>query len=293
VTDPTPSRPARASTRHFIEMKKRGEKIVSLTAYDFLFARILEEEGVDLLLIGDSLGQVVLGHESTLPVTLDDMIHHARAVRRGAPSSFLVLDLPFMTYQVSVEEALRNAGRAMQETGVQAVKLEGGHPRARETVRALVDAGIPVMGHLGLTPQSVHALGGYRVQGRGAEAADRMLEEARGLEEAGCFSLVLELVPSDLAGRISRALTIPTVGIGAGAECDGQVLVLYDALGLNRGFQPRFLKRFADLDGAARAGVSAYLREVREGSYPGEEHGFASDAERNPPPGAGGATGAS
>lgn len=267
-----------STVRHFLEMKRRGEKIVALTAYDYPFARLLQEAGVDLILVGDSLGQVVLGHDSTLPVTLDEMIHHAGAVRRGAPDAFLVLDLPFMSYQVSPEEALRSAGRVMKETGVESVKLEGGGERTLETVDRLVDAGIPVMGHLGLIPQSVHALGGYRVQGREEEDAERLLAEARGLEEAGCFSVVLELLPTELAARISGELEIPTIGIGAGPGCDGQVLVLYDALGMNPGFEPKFLKRFADLWGAAREGVEAYAREVREGEYPDEEHSFGTDS---------------
>lgn len=266
------------TVRHFLEMKRRGEKIVALTAYDYPFARLLQEAGVDLILVGDSLGQVVLGYDSTLPVTLDEMIHHAGAVRRGAPDAFLVLDLPFMSYQVSPEEALRSAGRVMKETGVESVKLEGGGDRTLETVERLVDAGIPVMGHLGLIPQSVHALGGYRVQGREEEDAERLVAEARGLEEAGCFSVVLELLPTDLAARISGELEIPTIGIGAGPGCDGQVLVLYDALGMNPGFEPKFLKRFADLWGAAREGVEAYAREVREDEYPGEEHSFGADS---------------
>jgi len=268
--------PRRAPTvRDFLEMKAQGRPIVALTAYDVLFARLLEEAGVDLILVGDSLGQVVLGHPSTLPVTLDDMIRHAAAVRRGAPDSFLVADMPFLTYQVSVEETVRNAGRIMKEAGVQAVKLEGGGRRALEAVETLVAVGIPVMGHLGLTPQSVHAIGGYRVQGREETSAQRLREQARDLEAAGAFSIVLELVPGDLAGEISRSLTVPTIGIGAGPRCDGQVLVLYDALGLNEGFQPRFLKRFADLHGAALDGVEGYVREVRDGTYPGPEHTFA------------------
>lgn len=262
------------TVRNFLEMKAEGRPIVALTAYDVLFARLLEEAGVDIVLVGDSLGQVALGYDSTLPVTLDEMMHHASAVRRGAPDSFLVLDMPFLSFQVSVEDALRNAGRVMKETGVQAVKLEGGDERTVEVVDALVSVGIPVMGHLGLTPQSVHALGGYRVQGRGEEAAGRMADEGRALEAAGAFSVVLELVPADLAAEISRSLTIPTIGIGAGPGCDGQVLVLPDALGLNPGFQPRFLKRFAALHEAALDGVRAYAREVREGTYPGPEHSF-------------------
>jgi 3-methyl-2-oxobutanoate hydroxymethyltransferase len=257
-------------------MKEQGQRIVALTAYDFLFAKILEEAGVDIILIGDSLGQVVLGYESTIPVTLDEMIHHASAVRRGAPDTFLVLDMPFLTFQVSSEEALRNAGRAMKESGVEAVKVEGGGAETCRTVNRLVNAGIPVMGHLGLTPQSVHALGGYRVQGRGKDAADRILSEGVALQEAGCFAVVLELVPADLAREVTGTLTIPTIGIGAGPDCDGQVLVLYDALGMNPGFQPRFLKRFAELGESARTGVDAYIREVRDGHFPDSEHSFDS-----------------
>lgn len=257
-------------------MKEQGQRIVALTAYDYLFAKILEEAGVDIILIGDSLGQVVLGYDSTIPVTLDEMIHHASAVRRGAPDAFLVLDMPFLTYQVSPEEALRNAGRAMKESGVQAVKVEGGDAETCRTVNRLVNAGIPVMGHLGLTPQSVHALGGYRVQGRGKDDADRILNESVALQEAGCFAVVLELVPANLAREVTWTLTIPTIGIGAGPDCDGQVLVLYDALGLNPGFQPRFLKRFAELGESARTGVDAYIREVRDGRFPDSEHSFDS-----------------
>ncbi len=267
----------RGSIPRFLEMKSRGEKIVALTAYDVLLARLLEEAGVDLLLVGDSLGQVVLGYDTTLPVTLDEMIHHARAVRRGAPNTFLVLDMPFLTYQVSPEEALLNAGRALKETGVEAVKLEGGSARVCETVRRLVEVGIPVMGHVGLTPQSVHALGGYRVQGRGPEAAERLRREAAALEEAGCFAVVLELVPAGLAGEISSSLTIPTIGIGAGPRCDGQVLVSLDMLGLNPGFQPRFLKRYADLDRIVTEAVRTFAREVQEGVYPGPEHSFSDE----------------
>jgi 3-methyl-2-oxobutanoate hydroxymethyltransferase len=258
-------------------MKREGKRIVALTAYDVLFARLVEEAKVDLALIGDSLGQVVLGYPSTIPVTLDEMIHHGKAVRRGAPDTFLVLDMPFLSYQVSPEDALRNAGRVLKETGVQAVKLEGGTAATCRTVEVLVRAGIPVMGHLGLTPQSVHALGGYRVQGREEATAERLRHQAEALEEAGCFALVLELVPAELAGEISRSLTIPTIGIGAGPECDGQVLVLYDALGLNAGFSPRFLKRFADLDAEVRRGLDAYVAEVRSGTYPGPEHSFSRE----------------
>src|SRR5690606_12118851 len=246
----------------------------ALTAYDFLFGRLVDGAGVDIVLVGDSLGQVVCGHDSTLPVTLDDMIYHGRAVRRAVQRAFLVVDMPFLSFQVSPEETLRNAGRIMRETGASGVKLEGGDEETARHVRALVRAGIPVMGHIGLTPQSVHAIGGYRVQGRAAEDAERLKAEARRLEEAGCFALVLELMPAALAGEVSRSLEIPTIGIGAGPETDGQVLVLYDMLGLNEGFSPRFLRRFADLASAARAGLDSYVRAVRAGEYPGPEHSF-------------------
>jgi 3-methyl-2-oxobutanoate hydroxymethyltransferase len=237
--------------------KAAGRKLVMLTCYDAAFARLLDRAEVDVLLVGDSLNQVIAGQETTLSATLDQMIYHAAAVRRGAPGTLLFVDLPFLTYQVSVPDAIRNAGRVLQETEANGVKLEGGRHMA-ETVQALVERGIPVMGHLGLTPQSVHALGGYKVQGRDARAADR----------------VLELLPADLARRISAELTIPTIGIGAGPACDGQVLVLHDMLGLNETFSPRFLKRYAELGGAVRDAVRAYAGEVRAGTYPGREHSF-------------------
>jgi 3-methyl-2-oxobutanoate hydroxymethyltransferase len=265
--DPQPRTPP-----DLIAMKAAGRKIAVLTCYDATFARLIAPE-VDLLLVGDSVNQVVAGRETTLSATLDQLIYHASAVRRGAPDALIVVDLPFLTYQVSVEDAIRNAGRVLQESGAQAVKLEGGAPMGA-TVRALVDRGIPVMGHLGLTPQSVHALGGYRVQGRGEAAAARLTEDARALEDAGAFSLVLELVPTPLARRVSQGLTIPTIGIGAGAGCDGQVLVLYDMLGLNESFRPRFLKHYAQLADEVRRAARAFTDEVRAGRYPGDEHGF-------------------
>lgn len=259
-------------------MKSRGETIAALTCYDYPFARILEEVGVDIILVGDSLGQVALGYESTLPVTLDEMIHHARAVRRGAPNTFTVVDLPFLSYQASVPDAVRSAGRVMKEAGVQAVKLEGGSAEGCRTVERLVSVGIPVMGHLGFVPQSVHTLGGPRVQGREPKGAKRIREQAKALEAAGCFAVVLELVPGKVAAQITSDLAIPTIGIGAGVECDGQVLVLPDALGLNPEFNPRFLRRFADLADAARTGVRTYLEEVRARRYPGPEHTFGDEA---------------
>ncbi|MGH7466409.1 MAG: 3-methyl-2-oxobutanoate hydroxymethyltransferase [Longimicrobiales bacterium] len=262
------------STRDLIEMKRRGEKIAVLTAHDYLFAKLVDEAGVDVVLVGDSLGQVVLGYASTLPVTLEEMIHHAAAVRRAVHRALLVVDLPFLTFQISAPETVRNAGRVLKETGAQAVKMEGGDEQSAEHVRALVRAGIPVMGHVGLTPQSVHALGGYRVQGRDEQNAQRIRQEAQRLEEAGCFSLVLELVPAVLAGDITRSLSIPTIGIGAGPMVDGQVLVLYDMLGLNDEFRPKFLHHFATLAGPARQGLADYVRAVRDGQYPGTNHSF-------------------
>jgi len=263
----------RISTGDLREMKRRGEKIAALTAYDVLFARLVDQAGVDVVLVGDSLGQVVLGLDTTIPVTLDDMIHHARAVRRGLERALLVVDLPFLTYHVSREEALRNAGRVLQETGAQAVKLEGGSPRIADTVAAMVAAGIPVMGHLGFTPQSVHVIG-VRVQGKGGDARERIMAEARRLEDAGAFAVVLELMPGTLAAEITAELSIPTIGIGAGASCDGQVLVLHDMLGLNAGFNPRFLRRFAEVGELAASGVTSYVSAVKGGEYPAAEHTF-------------------
>ena len=254
-------------------MKQRGERIVALTCYDALFARLLDAAGVDILLVGDSVNQVLAGADTTLSATLDQMIYHTTIVRRGATRAMVVCDMPFLTYQVSREEAIRNAGRVMQETGCHAVKLEGGAPVA-ETTRALVDVGIPVMGHLGLTPQSVHALGGYRVQGRDERSAERLKTDATALEQAGAFAVVLELVPAPLASQISKALTIPTIGIGAGPACDGQVLVLPDMLGLNERFSAKFVKRYAALAEDVREAVTLYAAEVREGRYPGPEHSF-------------------
>ncbi len=256
-----------------LAMKAAGRRIVMLTCYDAAFARLLEQAEVDVLLVGDSVNQVLAGQETTLSATLDQMIYHAASVRRGARRALVFVDLPFLTYQVSPTEAIRNAGRVLQESGAHGVKLEGGRPMA-ETVRALVDRGIPVIGHLGLTPQSVHALGGYRVQGRDASAAERLMADAGALEEAGACAIVLELLPAALAKRITAALTIPTIGIGAGVGCDGQVLVLHDMLGLNEMFNPKFLKRYAELGEAVRAAVRSYAAEVRDGTYPGPEHSF-------------------
>lgn len=253
-------------------MKQRGERIVVLTCYDALFARLLDSPDVDVLLVGDSVNQVLAGQDTTLSATLDQMIYHASAVRR-ATRMLMFVDLPFLTYQVSVEDAIRNAGRVMQATGANGVKLEGGQAMA-PTVAALVERGIPVMAHIGLTPQSVHALGGYRVQGREADAAARMMADAPALEAAGACAVVLELVPTALAKRISQSLTIPTIGIGAGSGCDGQVLVLHDMLGLNELFEPKFLKRYAELGRAVREAAHAFADDVRSGRYPDAAHSF-------------------
>jgi 3-methyl-2-oxobutanoate hydroxymethyltransferase len=264
----------RVTVRDLLELKRGGRRIVAVTAYDYLFARIVDQAGVDLVLVGDSVGQVFSGYDSTLPVTLDEMCYHARAVRRGVQRALVVVDMPFMSFQVSPEETLRNAGRLLKETGAEAVKMEGGDEDACRHVRTLVRAGIPVLGHIGLTPQSVHALGGYRVQGREGHDAERIHEEAGRLEASGAFGVVLELLPSRLASQITSTVSIPTIGIGAGPDCDGQVLVLPDMLGLNEEFHPRFLRRFAELGAAARQGVQDYAEAVREGRYPASEHSF-------------------
>jgi 3-methyl-2-oxobutanoate hydroxymethyltransferase len=269
----TPQAGPPVTTRDFLTWKQAGRKIVCVTAYDALFGRLVDEAGVDCVLVGDSVNQVLAGEPSTLSATMDQMVYHGRAVRRGVHRALLVVDMPFLSYQVSREEALRNCGRMMKETLAQAVKLEGGSGMA-ETVRALVDIGVPVMGHVGFTPQSVHALGGYRVQGRDAEAAARLEADAQALEAAGCFAVVLELVPAPLAARISAALTIPTIGIGAGPGCDGQVLVLPDLLGLNDRFAPKFLKRYANLADDVRRAVGSFADEVRRGAYPDDAHSF-------------------
>ena len=261
------------TTRALLEMKEKGERIVALTCYDALFARLLDASGIDILLVGDSLNQVLAGAAFTLSATLEQMIYHTTIVRRGAERAMVICDMPFLTYQITPEDALRNCGRVMKETGCQAVKIEGGQPLA-PTVRRLVDVGIPVMGHLGLTPQSVHALGGYRVQGRDDATAERLKADARALEDAGAFAVVLELVPAALASQITKALTIPTIGIGAGPACDGQVLVVHDMLGLNDQFSAKFVKKYAALAEDVREAARLFAAEVREGRYPGPEHSF-------------------
>jgi 3-methyl-2-oxobutanoate hydroxymethyltransferase len=254
-------------------MKAQGEKITMLTAYDYPLARAVDEAGIEVILVGDSLGMVVLGHPTTLPVTMDDMVHHCKAVARGVSRALLVADLPFMSYQVSREDALRNAGRLVKEGGAESVKLEGG-AEVLGAVEALVGAGIPVMGHLGLTPQSYHQMGGYRVQARTAEEADRLLKDAGALERAGIFSLVLEGIPAEVARRVTEALPVPTIGIGAGPSCDGQVLVAHDMLGLQEDLSPKFVKRYAQGRQVFLEAMRQFRTEVRSGRFPGPEHSY-------------------
>lgn len=260
----------RIATADLRRMKQAGQKITMLTAYDALLASLLDEV-VDVLLVGDSVATVLAGEETTLAATLDQMIYHGRITRRGTAHALVVVDLPFLTYQVSIEDAIRNAGRVMQQTGAGAVKLEGGASMA-PTIRALVEVGIPVMGHLGFTPQSVHALGGAKIQGKEAPAADRLVADAKAVEEAGAFAMVLELIPAAVAARVTQAVGIPTIGIGAGIHCDGQVLVTHDMLGLNEGFTPKFLKKYAELGAAVKDAARRFAQEVRDGTYPGPEH---------------------
>lgn len=261
----------RISTRQLRKWAEDGRKISMVTCYDATFARLVEEAGADAVLIGDSLGMVIQGHETTLPVTLDEIIYHCRAVARGCRRPHLVGDLPFGTYQGNVDAAVMNAARLMKEGGVQAVKLEGG-AHCAPTIERMTTAGIPVMGHLGLTPQSVHQLGGYRIQGRTVDAAEKLLADACALEAAGCYAVVLEGIPAPLAERVSAALAIPTIGIGAGPHCDGQVLVLYDLLGLDGAFNPKFLKKYADLNRVVVDAVRAYAEEVKTGAFPDDAH---------------------
>ena len=269
VSTSTPRK--KVTTLTFRQKKERGEAITMLTAYDYPTAMAMDKAGVDSILVGDSLAMVVLGYENTLPVTMEEMLHHARAVARGAKSTLLVGDMPFMSYQVSVEDAVRNAGRFLQSGGMDVVKLEGGRERA-DAVRAIVNAGIPVMGHLGLTPQSVNQLGGFRAQGKTAIAAKRLLEDAKILEDVGAFSLVLESVPARLAEYISKQISIPTIGIGAGAGCDGQVLVTHDLLGLFERFTPKFVKQYANFHAEMNKAFTDFIDDVENKRFPAVEH---------------------
>ena len=270
------SKPSRITISDIRAMKRHGEPIAMLTAYDCPSARLVEAAGADVILVGDTLGMVVLGYDTTVPVTMDEMLHHVKAVTRGAQRAFVVADMPFMSYQTGPEDALRNAARFLKEAGAHAIKLEGGVTVA-ETVRALVDAGIPVMGHVGLTPQSLHQFGGYKVQGKTPQSAIRLMNDALALERAGAFAVVLELVPAPLASLITKRLRVPTIGIGAGAGCDGQVQVFHDLLGLFEEFVPKHTKRYADAGETIRNALAAYAADVREGRFPTEEHSFTMD----------------
>ncbi|MBI2787571.1 MAG: 3-methyl-2-oxobutanoate hydroxymethyltransferase [Elusimicrobia bacterium] len=258
-----------------LDMKRKGVKIAMLTAYDFPTARLAEEAGVDVVLVGDSVGMTKLGYESTLPVTIDEMVHHTKAVKRGLSRALLVADMPYLSYEIDLKEAVRNAGRLLKEGGAHAVKVEGGMEVA-STIKEFLKINVPVFGHLGLTPQAVNRLGGYKVQGRSPEAAEKILTEARILEGAGCAAVVLECVPADLAKEITKRLQIPTIGIGAGPHCDGQVLVSDDMLGLTESGPTKFVKRYADLRAQSLKAIGDYCREVRDGSFPGPEHSFTS-----------------
>ena len=266
----------RVSINDIKGMKSKKEKIVMLTAYDYSTAKLVDEAGIPLILVGDSLGMVMLGYESTIPVTMDEMIHHTKAVSRGAKQALVIGDMPFMTYHTNISDALRNAARFIQEGGAQTVKLEGGVTVA-ETVKRIVDCGIPVMGHIGLTPQSIHQLGGHKVQGKTPEAAERLLKDAQALEQAGAFAVVLELVPAPLSKLITRKIGIPTIGIGAGPDCDGQVQVISDLLGLFSDFVPKHAKQYAKLAAEIKTALADYVKEVKTGKFPTAEYGSTID----------------
>lgn len=261
------------STLDILSRKQSKEKLSMVTCYDSSFARIVNETDIDIVLVGDSLGNVMLGFANTIPVTIEHMIHHTAAVARVLNRAFLCTDMPFFSYHLSKAQALKNVGRVIQEGGAHGVKLEGGREIAPK-VKAIVRAGIPVMGHLGLTPQSVHALGGFRVQGRGKKAEDKLIADAKALQDAGCFSIVLELMPQEVAAKVTAAVEIPTIGIGAGPKCDGQVLVLQDLLGMDQGFKPKFLKKYANLHETVTNALSAFDREVKDGKFPDSDHSF-------------------
>ncbi len=263
------SRPDKVTTQTVVEMKRSGEKISMLTAYDFTMAGIVDSAGIDVILVGDSASNVMAGFDTTIPMTLDHMIYHTSCVVRAVQRALVIADLPFMTYQVTAKEALINAGRMMKEAGAHAVKLEGGKT-ITETVRKIVDAGIPVMGHLGLTPQSIYKFGTYKVRAKDQKEADQLLQDAKKLEEAGVFSIVLEKIPSELARQVTELVSVPTIGIGAGPNCDGQVLVLHDMLGLNKDFSPRFLRRYSDLHEIMKDAVGRYVYDVKSGDFPNE-----------------------
>jgi len=268
-----PQRPRVVTTKTVLTMKKAGEKIAMLTAYDYLVAKYLDQVGIDIILVGDSLGNVFHGYETTLPVTVDDMIYHAKAVKRAVKNALIVVDMPFMSFQTNIDDAVRNAGRIMKEVGVGAVKLEGGVYIA-EIVRHLVKVGIPVMGHLGLTPQAINKFGTYEVRAQTAEEAEELVNDAKSLAEAGVFAIVLEKIPALLAKRVTKAVSVPTIGIGAGPHCDGQVLVVYDMLGLTEEFKPRFVRRYGELAETMRGAFRAYIGDVKSKKFPADKESY-------------------
>lgn len=272
-TEKSTSKPVKITTQTVVDMKARGEKISMLTAYDYTMARIIDEAGIEIILVGDSASNVMAGHETTVPMTLDQMIYHTQCVVNGTGRALVIADMPFMSYQVTAKEALISAGRMMKEAGAHAVKMEGGKAIA-DRVKKIVEAGIPVMGHLGLTPQSIYKFGTYKVRATEEEEAEELIKDAKRLEEAGCFSLVLEKIPASLATRVSEELSIPTIGIGAGAGCDGQVLVIHDMLGLNKDFNPRFLRRYADLHSEMTGAVQQYIKDVKSQDFPNENEQY-------------------
>ena len=272
-TQKSPEKPSKITTQTVVDMKVNGEKIAMLTAYDFTMAQIIDQAGIEIILVGDSASNVMAGHETTVPMTLEHMIYHTSCVVRGVDRALVIADLPFMSYQVTTKEALISAGRMMKEAGAHAVKLEGGQYIV-DTVKRIVDAGIPVMGHLGLTPQSIYKFGTYKVRATETEEADDLIRDAKLLEEAGCFSLVLEKIPADLAARVSDELSIPTIGIGAGASCDGQALVIHDMLGLNKEFNPRFLRRYADMNSVMTDAVQNYIQDVKSKDFPNKDEQY-------------------
>lgn len=269
----TTKKPSKITTQTVVDMKRRGEKISMITAYDFSMARIFDAAGIEMILVGDSASNVMAGHETTLPITMEHMMYHTTCVVRGVDRALVIADLPFMSYQVNPREALFNAGRMMKESGAHAVKLEGGKSIA-DSVKGIVDAGIPVMGHLGLTPQSIYKFGTYKVRATETTEAELLMADAKLLEEAGCFSLVLEKIPAALAAKVTQSLSIPTIGIGAGSGCDGQVLVAHDMLGLNKDFSPRFVRRYADLHTVMSDAVQNYIKDVKDGSFPSKNEQY-------------------
>jgi 3-methyl-2-oxobutanoate hydroxymethyltransferase len=267
------SKPSKITTQTVVDMKRRSEKIGMITAYDFSMARIFDQAGIEMILVGDSASNVMAGNETTLPITLEQMIYHTSCVIKGVQRALVIADLPFMSYQVTANEALSNAGRMMKEAGAHAVKLEGGKSIV-DSIRGIVDAGIPVMGHLGLTPQSIYKFGTYKVRATDEAEADALLEDARLLEDAGCFSLVLEKIPAALATQVTDMLSIPTIGIGAGSGCDGQVLVAHDMLGMNKDFNPRFVRRYADLNQIMTSAVQQFITDIKDGSFPSKQEQY-------------------